>query len=74
MLARIATLPRRQRAALALRYYCDLSDAEVAKTMGCRPATVRTHIFRGLKALRAQPAGRTDAAPSPVPAMPEEIR
>ena len=38
--AALATLPYRQRAALVLRYYSDLPDAEIAVALGCRPGTV----------------------------------
>ncbi|GAA4443725.1 RNA polymerase sigma factor [Phytohabitans houttuyneae] len=49
----IATLPPKQRAALALRYYEDLPDEQIADLLGCRPVTVRTQIFRALATLRA---------------------
>lgn len=48
----LAALPYRQRAALALRFYEDRSDREIAKALRCRPATVRSLIHRGLAALR----------------------
>jgi RNA polymerase sigma factor (sigma-70 family) len=53
MRARIATLPRRQRAALLLRYYEDRTDAEIAELLGCSTGTVRSHISRALSTLRA---------------------
>lgn len=46
------TLPPRQRAALALRFYDDRSEAEIAQFLGCRPGTVKSLIHRGLAALR----------------------
>jgi RNA polymerase sigma-70 factor (sigma-E family) len=49
----IAALPPKQRAAIALRYYEDLTDEQIGEVLGCRPVTVRTHIFRALAALRA---------------------
>jgi RNA polymerase sigma-70 factor (sigma-E family) len=49
----LATLPRTQRAVLVLRYYEDLTDTDIATLLGCAPATVRVHAFRGLKRLRA---------------------
>jgi RNA polymerase sigma factor (sigma-70 family) len=49
----LASLPRQQRAALVLRYYEDLPVAEIAPLIGCSPATARSHISRGLGALRA---------------------
>jgi RNA polymerase sigma-70 factor (sigma-E family) len=49
---RLMQLPGQQRAAVVLRYYEDLDDAEIADTLGCRPATVRAHVSRGLATLR----------------------
>jgi RNA polymerase sigma-70 factor (sigma-E family) len=46
-------LPHRQRAALVLRFYLDLSEADVAERLGCRPGTVKSATARGLAALRA---------------------
>lgn len=54
MLAQIAKLPGRQRAVLALRYYEDRSDAEIAELLGCAPATVRAYASRALAALRVE--------------------
>ena len=45
-------LPLRQRAAVVLRYFCDLSDADIAEVLACRPATVRSLVHRGLANLR----------------------
>ncbi|MGW5051787.1 RNA polymerase sigma factor [Actinokineospora sp. NPDC004072] len=57
MRARIATLPRKQRAALVLRYYEDYTDAEIAAVLDCAEVTVRSQISRALRALRvAEPA------------------
>ena len=50
----VAQLPRRQQVALALRYYDDLSDTEIAEALGCAEGTVRSLISRGLAALRVQ--------------------
>ncbi|WP_245667376.1 RNA polymerase sigma factor [Actinomadura macra] len=51
VMAALRRLPRRQREALVLRYYLDLSDAEVAEAMGIRPGTVRSTMVRALAAL-----------------------
>jgi RNA polymerase sigma-70 factor (sigma-E family) len=56
LLAQIATLPKRQRVALVLRYFCDLPDDEIAAVMGCRVVTVRSHISRALSTLRVTPS------------------
>ncbi|WP_326836326.1 SigE family RNA polymerase sigma factor [Amycolatopsis rhabdoformis] len=53
MRVRIATLPRKQRAAILLRYYADCTDAEIAEVLGCSAGTVRSHISRALGTLRA---------------------
>jgi len=54
MLAQLGKLPRRQRAVLALRYYEDRSDTEIAELLGCTPSTVRAHASRALAALRIE--------------------
>ena len=53
MRSRIAVLPRKQRAAILLRYYEDRTDAEIAEVLGCTAGTVRSHISRALDTLRA---------------------
>ncbi|TCO55012.1 SigE family RNA polymerase sigma factor [Actinocrispum wychmicini] len=53
MRARIAVLPRKQRAAIVLRYYEDRTDAEIGTVLNCSESTVRSHISRALTALRA---------------------
>lgn len=52
LLRRLGTLPPQQRAAVTLRYYADLDDAEIAAALDCAPGTVRSHISRGLATLR----------------------
>lgn len=54
----LTELPKRQRAAVVLRYWADLPEAEVAQIMGCSVGNVRSQAFRGLEKLRAQPALR----------------
>ena len=45
-------LPQRQREVLALRYYLDLSEAEIADTLGISRGAVKSHASRGTAALR----------------------
>jgi len=44
-------LPHRQREALVLRYYSDLSDEQIARVMGIGPSTVRSTVHRALEAV-----------------------
>jgi RNA polymerase sigma-70 factor (ECF subfamily) len=50
----LATLPEQQRAALILRYQEDLTPEEIAETLAAPLATVKSHLQRGLKLLRAK--------------------
>ena len=52
VLAVMAKLPRRQREVLVLRYYGQLSEAEIADTLGVSRGAVKTHCSRGLRSLR----------------------
>jgi RNA polymerase sigma-70 factor (sigma-E family) len=45
-------LPERQRTAIVLRYYNDLSEAETAEVMGVSTGTVKSSVSRGLERLR----------------------
>jgi RNA polymerase sigma-70 factor (sigma-E family) len=45
-------LPPRQRTALVLRFYEDLSEAQIAEVMRCRPGTVKSLVSRGMQNLR----------------------
>lgn len=49
----LAKLPPRQRAALVLRFYEDLSEQDTAATLRCSVAAVKSLIARGSEALRA---------------------
>lgn len=48
----VLALPANQRAAVHLHYYEGYSTEEIAKILGQRPGTVRSHLFRAREALR----------------------
>jgi RNA polymerase sigma factor (sigma-70 family) len=52
VLAALRALPRRQRETLVLRYYSDLTEAQIADALGISQGAVKSHAFRGLAALR----------------------
>ncbi len=47
----VGRLPFRQRAVIVFRYYADLSEAEIALALDCRPGTVKSLCARALDAL-----------------------
>ncbi|HYF72763.1 MAG TPA: SigE family RNA polymerase sigma factor [Nocardioides sp.] len=49
----LRALPQRQREVLALRYYLDLSESEIADTLGISRGAVKSHASRGAAALRS---------------------
>ncbi|MFL6136843.1 MAG: SigE family RNA polymerase sigma factor [Frankiaceae bacterium] len=69
-------LPRKQRAAVVLRYYEDRPDSEVARLLGCSEQTVRSQCSRALAKLR-ESQHLSDHAPDrrpPLPPVEEEAR
>lgn len=48
----LRALPDRQREVLALRYYLDLSEAQIAETLGISRGAVKSHASRGAASLR----------------------
>lgn len=60
----LESLGRRQRTVLVLRYYLGYPDADIAETLGCRPATVRSLAARALAELRAR-LSATDPGATP---------
>lgn len=53
VIAALRALPRRQRDCVVLHYYLELPVAEVASTLGLSANSVKTHLQRGLRALRS---------------------
>jgi RNA polymerase sigma-70 factor (sigma-E family) len=53
----LSALPRRQREVVILRHVVDLSEGEVAQTLGVSPGAVKQHDHRGLAALRQRLGG-----------------
>jgi RNA polymerase sigma-70 factor (sigma-E family) len=53
VVAALRDLPDRQREAIVLRYYADLSEAQIATAMGISRGAVKSHTSRGMAALRA---------------------
>lgn len=49
----LASLPPRQRAAVILRYYVDLSFEEIGVELGVQPSSARTLVSRGIAGMRA---------------------
>jgi len=49
----LMTLPQRQRAVIVLRYYEDMSEEQIAATLGCAPGTVKSQASKALAKLRA---------------------
>ncbi len=60
-LAVVTALPERQRACVLLHYYGELTVAETAETLGISTNSVKTHLQRGLAAMRA-PFGVPDGS------------
>jgi RNA polymerase sigma-70 factor (sigma-E family) len=54
VVAALRRLPARQRECLVLRYYLDLSEAEIAATLGISAGSVKTHASRGIAALASK--------------------
>jgi RNA polymerase sigma-70 factor (sigma-E family) len=65
----VAALPPRQRAALVLRFYCDLNVEQSAQLLGCSPGTIKSQTAKALHTLRGaleprRSADITDRSPA----------
>jgi RNA polymerase sigma factor (sigma-70 family) len=52
--AKVQALPEKYRTALALRFYADMSEAQMAEQLDVRPGTVKSLVSRGLELLRKE--------------------
>jgi RNA polymerase sigma-70 factor (sigma-E family) len=52
VISALTTLARRQRQVLALRYFADMSEAQIAAALGISKSAVKTHAARALTSLR----------------------
>jgi RNA polymerase sigma-70 factor (sigma-E family) len=55
----LAQLGPRQRAVLVLRYFCDMPDQQIADSLGCSPANVRSQASRALASVRRSTSAST---------------
>ena len=60
----VLSLPPRQRAVTVLRYYEDLTEAEIAETLGMAPGTVKSHGHAAARRLADAAGGTRRAAGS----------
>jgi RNA polymerase sigma-70 factor (sigma-E family) len=59
VISALTTLARRQRQVLALRYFADMSEAQIAAALGISKSAVKTHTTRALTSLRPVLGSRT---------------
>lgn len=64
LIAHLRVLPPRQRAAIVLRYYEDLTLAQTAEVMGCTVGSVKSHVSIGLGKLRERMGSDFDLVPT----------
>jgi RNA polymerase sigma factor (sigma-70 family) len=50
----VGALPPKQRAAVALRFACDMPHADIAAALGCSPEAARRSLHEGIKRLRKE--------------------
>jgi RNA polymerase sigma factor (sigma-70 family) len=59
VVAALRRLPLRQRECLVLRYYAELTDNEIARTLGISANSVKTHLGRGMASLEVRLEARS---------------
>ena len=60
----LRVLSPRQRAAVVLRYFEDLKEAEIAAALGCRPGTVKSLLSRSMSKLKGVPTPAGGRSPA----------
>jgi RNA polymerase sigma factor (sigma-70 family) len=65
--AAVGRLGENDRQVIACRYFLELSEAEMAAALGCRPGTVKSRLSRALERLRTVLAEQDAAAPTTLP-------
>lgn len=63
MLDALRTLPDRQRSCLVLRFYLEMSESEIADSLGISKNSVKTHCRRGLAALESRVSKPNESTP-----------
>jgi RNA polymerase sigma factor (sigma-70 family) len=58
----VCSLPAKQRAALVLRYYEDLTEVETSEVLGCSVGTVKSQVSAALGKLRTRVSPETAAS------------
>ena len=64
LVAQLRQLSPRQRAAIVLRYYEDLTESQTADVMGCSVGAVKSHVSVGLSRLRERMGPALDMVPT----------
>ena len=64
LISHLRGLSPRQRAAIVLRYYEDLTEAQTAEIMGCSVGSVKSHVSVGLGRLRERMGPAFDLVPT----------
>jgi RNA polymerase sigma-70 factor (sigma-E family) len=63
LVAALQALPVRQRVAIVLRYYDDLTESQTADAMGCAVGTVKSQVSAGISKLRERLGDDPDLLP-----------